>query len=66
MRPSVYEIYRYKHEGELPIHKARGFLCYMHVSCVLYHDDPLPKSRTIPEGLYDFYLLHARNLDNGI
>ncbi len=50
MRPSVLEIYRHEHEGELSciLHKTQGFL-------MLYHDDPLPTVYINRKELYDFY-----------
>ncbi len=64
-----YEIYRHKHEGELPctciLHKTRGFLsCYNYVFYITTTPyQPCNKSHTIPEGTV-WLLLHACNLDN--
>ncbi len=61
-----YEIYRHKHEGELPciLHKTRGFLMLyvFYITTTLYL--PCNNKNINRKELYDFY--HGYNLDNGI
>ncbi len=64
-----YEIYRHKHEGELPVYciKHEDFSCYNYVFYITTTPYlPCNNKNINRKELYDLKLLHGYNLDNGI